>query len=86
MLARSSRLTFRWCLIHPDAPKSLVKPLREEAGKHPDEAVTWFNTVYHRVTSPAWYKEYPVIHALQRPGDVMFVPSGKSLFILETEK
>lgn len=67
----------KWCLIHPDAPKSLVKPLREEAGKHPDEAVTWFNTVYHRVTSPAWYREYPVIHAIQRPGDVMFVPSGK---------
>lgn len=69
----------KWCLIHPSAPKALVKPRRDESGKHPDEAVTWFSTVYHRVASPAWYKEFPVVHAVQGPGEVMFVPSGMFL-------
>jgi histone arginine demethylase JMJD6 len=70
----------KWCLIHPSAPKQFVKPFKEESGEHPDEAVTWFETVYNRVLSPMWPKEYPVIHALQRPGEVMFVPSGKKPF------
>uniref|UniRef100_A0A914DN24 JmjC domain-containing protein n=1 Tax=Acrobeloides nanus TaxID=290746 RepID=A0A914DN24_9BILA len=66
----------RWCLIHPNAPKTLVKPTREESGKHPDEAVNWFNTVYHRVIKLDWPEQFPVVHALQKPGDLMFVPSG----------
>ncbi|KAI6214026.1 JmjC domain protein [Aphelenchoides besseyi] len=66
----------KWCLIHPSAPKQLIKPRRDESGKHPDEAITWFSTVYHRVCSPSWYPEYQAIHAVQCPGDVMFVPSG----------
>lgn len=65
----------KWCLIHPSAPKSLVKPRRDESGRHPDEAVTWFDTVYRRVISSSWYPEYPAIHAVQHPGEVMFVPS-----------
>lgn len=37
-------LIYRWCLIHPNATKALVKPRREECGRHPDEAITWFTT------------------------------------------
>ncbi|CAJ0937093.1 unnamed protein product, partial [Mesorhabditis belari] len=66
----------RWVLIPPDAPKALVKPMKHEAGKHPDEAVTWFNTVYKRVRSSSWPKEYPIIECRQAPGEVMFVPAG----------
>ncbi|KAK6746838.1 hypothetical protein RB195_000221 [Necator americanus] len=66
----------RWVLIPPDAPRSLVKPYQSEKGKHPDEAITWFSTVYKRVHSSTWPKEYPVIEARQGPGDTMFVPSG----------
>ncbi|KAI6175717.1 JmjC domain-containing protein [Aphelenchoides bicaudatus] len=65
----------KWCLIHPSAPKTLIKPRKDESGRHPDEAVTWFSTVYNRVISPSWYSEYPAVHAVQRPGEVMFVPS-----------
>jgi histone arginine demethylase JMJD6 len=36
----------KWCLIHPSAPKPLVKPRRDEYGKHPDEAVTWFGELF----------------------------------------
>ena len=65
----------RWCLIDPRAPKHLVKPERKEAGDHPDEAVAWFNTVDRRIMEkdPAkWpYYLYTVIHAIQRPGDVI---------------
>jgi len=50
----------------------LVKPTKEEGGQHPDEAVTWFNTVYQRVLSPHWSSEqFPVIHAVQKPGEVV---------------
>ncbi|KAF1661588.1 UNVERIFIED_CONTAM: Bifunctional arginine demethylase and lysyl-hydroxylase psr-1, partial [Eudyptes robustus] len=63
----------RWCLIHPSAPRTYVKPRKDEVGKHPDEAVTWFRTVYPRVFHD---KLYPSIFATQKAGDVMFVPSG----------
>ncbi|PIO57410.1 JmjC domain protein, partial [Teladorsagia circumcincta] len=66
----------RWVLIPPEAPRTLVKPYDSEKGKHPDEAVTWFMTVYKRVRASTWPKEYPVIEARQGPGDTMFVPSG----------
>ncbi|CAJ0602257.1 unnamed protein product [Cylicocyclus nassatus] len=66
----------RWVLIPPDAPRTLVKPYQSEKGKHPDEAVTWFLTVYKRVRASTWPAEYPVIEARQGPGDTMFVPSG----------
>ncbi|KAK5983616.1 Bifunctional arginine demethylase and lysyl-hydroxylase psr-1 [Trichostrongylus colubriformis] len=66
----------RWVLIPPEAPRTLVKPYQSEKGKHPDEAITWFTTVYKRVRAPTWPKEYPVIEARQGPGDTMFVPSG----------
>ena len=66
----------KWCLIHPSAPKQLVKPRKDESGKHPEEAVCWFDTVYKRVIDPSWYREYPAVHAVQGPGEVMFVPSG----------
>nr|CDJ80893.1 Transcription factor jumonji domain containing protein [Haemonchus contortus] len=66
----------RWVLIPPDTPRTLVKPYESEKGKHPDEAITWFSTVYKRVRASTWPKEYPVIEARQGPGDTMFVPSG----------
>uniref|UniRef100_A0A7I4YNY0 JmjC domain-containing protein n=1 Tax=Haemonchus contortus TaxID=6289 RepID=A0A7I4YNY0_HAECO len=66
----------RWVLIAPDTPRTLVKPYESEKGKHPDEAITWFSTVYKRVRASTWPKEYPVIEARQGPGDTMFVPSG----------
>ncbi|CAD6198972.1 unnamed protein product [Caenorhabditis auriculariae] len=66
----------RWVLIPPNAPRDLVKPLAHEKGKHPSEAVTWFSTVYNRVRSPIWPKEYPIIECRQNPGETMFVPSG----------
>ncbi|KAK6039108.1 JmjC domain protein [Cooperia oncophora] len=66
----------RWVLIPPDAPRTLVKPYQSEKGKHPDEATTWFMTVYNRVRASTWPKEYPVIEARQGPGETMFVPSG----------
>uniref|UniRef100_A0A1I7XFU0 JmjC domain-containing protein n=1 Tax=Heterorhabditis bacteriophora TaxID=37862 RepID=A0A1I7XFU0_HETBA len=72
----NKRPPHRWVLISPDAPRTLVKPYQSEKGKHPDEAITWFNSVYHRVRSPSWPKQYPVIEARQGPGDTMFVPSG----------
>nr|CAD2170503.1 unnamed protein product [Meloidogyne enterolobii] len=69
----------KWCLIHPSTPKQLIKPKTEETKNlvHPDEAITWFGTVFPRVCSPHWNNErFPVIHAIQRPGELMFVPSG----------
>ncbi|CAI4231435.1 unnamed protein product [Auanema sp. JU1783] len=66
----------RWVLIHPDAPKVMIKPLQHEKGKHPDEAVTWFRYVYYRVKANDWPKEFPIIEARQGPGETMFVPSG----------
>ncbi|EGT43438.1 hypothetical protein CAEBREN_18028 [Caenorhabditis brenneri] len=66
----------RWVLIPPNAPRDIVKPMAHEKGKHPDEGVTWFHTVYKRVRSPAWPKEYAPIECRQGPGETMFVPSG----------
>ncbi|ULT96369.1 hypothetical protein L5515_011858 [Caenorhabditis briggsae] len=66
----------RWVLIPPNAPRDLVKPMAHEKGKHPDEGITWFQTVYKRVRSPAWPKEYAPIECRQGPGETMFVPSG----------
>ncbi|CAI2351383.1 unnamed protein product [Caenorhabditis sp. 36 PRJEB53466] len=66
----------RWVLIPPSAPRELVKPMAHEKGKHPDEGVTWFQTVYKRVRSPAWPKEYAPIECRQGPGETMFVPAG----------
>lgn len=66
----------RWVLIPPIAPRDLVKPMAHEKGKHPDEGITWFQTVYKRVRSPSWPKEYAPIECRQGPGETMFVPSG----------
>uniref|UniRef100_A0A914I2Y8 JmjC domain-containing protein n=1 Tax=Globodera rostochiensis TaxID=31243 RepID=A0A914I2Y8_GLORO len=68
----------KWCLIHPSASKQLVRPSTEERGAlHSDEAITWFRTVYRRVLSPQWPADrHPVIHAVQKAGEVIFVPSG----------
>lgn len=68
----------RWVLIPPETPRTLVKPYQLEKGKHPDEAITWYTTVYKRVRASTWPKEYPVIEARQCPGETMFVPSGEN--------
>ncbi|CAJ0937549.1 unnamed protein product, partial [Mesorhabditis belari] len=64
----------RWVLIPPDAPKALVKPMKHEAGKHPDEAVTCL--LFLGVRSSSWPKEYPIIECRQAPGKLCFVPAG----------
>ncbi|KAF7635724.1 JmjC domain-containing protein, partial [Meloidogyne graminicola] len=69
----------KWCLIHPSTPKNLVKAKSEDTKNllHPDEAITWFGTLFPKICSSNWQNErFPVIHAIQRPGEVMFVPSG----------
>uniref|UniRef100_A0A8R1DZ87 JmjC domain-containing protein n=1 Tax=Caenorhabditis japonica TaxID=281687 RepID=A0A8R1DZ87_CAEJA len=66
----------RWVLLPPNAPRELVKPMAHEKGKHPDEAITWFQTVYKRVRSPGWSKEFAPIECRQGPGETMFVPAG----------
>jgi histone arginine demethylase JMJD6 len=65
-----------WCLFHPKTPDYLVKPKPTEKGKHPDEAITWFTTVYNRVLSNDWPQQYPPVIGLQLAGEVFFVPSG----------
>lgn len=66
----------RWCLFRPNVPKYVLKPTAAESGKHPEEAITWFFTVYERVRSAEWPAEFQPIEAVQQPGEIMFVPSG----------
>ncbi|VDM24670.1 unnamed protein product [Toxocara canis] len=63
--------------MHPESPKELVKPFKEECGKHPDEATTWMSSVYGRMKAAKLSKELASIETVQRPGEVIFVPSGK---------
>ncbi|KAF1758133.1 hypothetical protein GCK72_014591 [Caenorhabditis remanei] len=66
----------RWVLIPPNTPRDYVKPMSHEKGKHPNEGITWFRTVYNRVRSHSWPQEYAPIECRQGPGETMFVPSG----------
>ncbi|VDM48367.1 unnamed protein product [Toxocara canis] len=66
----------KWCFLHPESPKELVKPFKEECGKHPDEATTWFSSVYGRMKAAKLSRELASIETVQRPGEVIFVPSG----------
>ena len=74
-----------WCLFDPKTPDYLVKPVSTEKGKHPDEAITLFTTVYNRVLSNNWPTNYPPIVGLQMPGEVMYVPSGWWHVVLNIE-
>uniref|UniRef100_A0A158Q8M6 JmjC domain-containing protein n=1 Tax=Elaeophora elaphi TaxID=1147741 RepID=A0A158Q8M6_9BILA len=66
----------KWCFFHPQTPKNVLKPTKKEGGIHPNEAITWFTTVYGRINSPDWLEEWKPIEAVQCPGEVIFVPSG----------
>lgn len=70
-------------MFPPNTPKTLMKPLPHEKGSHPDEAVQWFRTVYKRASLPNWPKEFPMYSTVQRPGEVMFVPSGMEIAFLD---
>ncbi|VDK42433.1 unnamed protein product [Anisakis simplex] len=65
-----------WCFLHPESPKNLLKPFRDECGKHPDEPTTWFTSVYERMKADDWPQQLKPIEAVQHPGEVIFVPSG----------
>ncbi|VIO86352.1 Uncharacterized protein BM_BM3686 [Brugia malayi] len=66
----------KWCFFHPQTPKNILKPTKKEGGIHPNEAITWFTTVYGRISSPNWLKQWRPIEAVQYPGEVIFVPGG----------
>ncbi|KHJ84085.1 JmjC domain protein [Oesophagostomum dentatum] len=51
----------KWVLIHPDAPRAFVKTPKSQEGIHPNEAITWFSTVYKRISQGDWpFGKYPV--------------------------
>nr|CDJ98019.1 Transcription factor jumonji domain containing protein [Haemonchus contortus] len=67
----------RWVLIHPDTAKELVYVPKDQRGIHPQEAITWFSTVYKRIRQGDWpFDKYPVLECRQRPGETVFVPYG----------
>ncbi len=66
----------RWVLFPPDAPRSV---LYERIGDH--EAITWFDKVYPKLVKPlkngsSLASQYGMIELVQRPGEIIFVPSG----------
>jgi histone arginine demethylase JMJD6 len=63
----------RWALFPPGSvPKSVLKP------KDVNSAVRWFDRVWPATQEAAWEAQgYPKpIEVVQRPGEVVFVPSG----------
>ncbi|KAK6110086.1 JmjC domain hydroxylase family protein [Brugia pahangi] len=66
----------KWCFFHPQTPKNILEPMKKEGGIHPNEAITWFTTVYGRISSPNWLEQWRPIEAVQYPGEVIFVPGG----------
>ncbi|KHN80075.1 Bifunctional arginine demethylase and lysyl-hydroxylase psr-1 [Toxocara canis] len=65
----------KWCFLHPESPKELVKPFKEECGKHPDEATTWFSSVYGRMKAAKLSRELASIETVQRPGEIEDITS-----------
>ncbi|VDN01546.1 unnamed protein product [Thelazia callipaeda] len=66
----------KWCFFHPRTPKNVLKPTKEEAGVHRNEAITWFTTIYKTARTTGLLKEWEPIEAVQKPGEVVFVPGG----------
>ena len=64
--------TKRWCLLPPGVPRAACKP----AGAGLDgEAITWFLRALPLCCAADWPYARPV-HAIQRAGEIMFVPHG----------
>jgi histone arginine demethylase JMJD6 len=61
----------RWVLFPPSTAKLSIKTKRGEDS----EAISWFHTVYPRVTAPDWTGAKP-IEFIQEAGEVVFVPGG----------
>ncbi|ETN75454.1 JmjC domain protein [Necator americanus] len=67
----------RWIFIHPDTPREFVTIPKSERGIHPNEAITWFSTVYKRIHQGDWpFERYPAYECRQNPGETLFVPCG----------
>jgi histone arginine demethylase JMJD6 len=65
--------TKRWVLFPPGVPRSACRP--RISGVTDSEAVSWFRHILPRALSPDW-PHAPPIEALQREGEIMFVPAG----------
>ena len=66
----------RWAFLPKTCPKELLKCPKSIGGRQCDEAITWFEKILPRLKAQ---DKYPVIEAIQKPGEVMFVPGGKKL-------
>lgn len=62
----------RWAFFPPDSvPEHVRKP------KGVTSAMRWFDVVWPKTQDPAQWKSYPKpIDVIQKPGEVIFVPSG----------
>jgi histone arginine demethylase JMJD6 len=62
----------RWAFFPPDSvPEHVLKP------KGVTSAMRWFDVVWPQTQDPAQWKSYPKpIDVIQKPGEVIFVPSG----------
>jgi len=63
----------RWVLIAPGVPRASCRP--RIPGVTDGEAVTWFTNILPRVQSADW-PHARAVEAIQRPGEIMFVPNG----------
>ncbi len=63
----------RWVLLPPGVPRVDCKP--RIPGVTDGEAVTWFAHVLPRCMAPDWPHARP-IQAIQRAGEIMYVPNG----------
>jgi len=63
----------RWAFLPKTCPKELLKCPKSIGGRQCDEAITWFEKILPRLKAQ---NKYPVVEAIQKPGEVMFVPGG----------
>tara|TARA_B100001142_G_C14156408_1_gene586669 strand:+ start:51 stop:938 length:888 start_codon:yes stop_codon:yes gene_type:complete len=67
----------RWCLF-PPTPGLEKAHLKPKGIGLDGESVTWFNKMYPRTRGAAWRDagRPPPMDAVQRPGEIMYVPDG----------